>query len=305
MKRSQLEYFVEIVDCKSMNRASEKLFITQPALSRAIKSLENEIGKCLIERSNHGIEVTSAGKIFYNYARSILNQFKLLEKLKYLDEAELFSSLSISVHEIFLRDDMMLEFYQNMKSVETEIHFVETNAEMVLNNVVQRVSELGITMINNYQLEILQRMADLKDIQVDILGSSPLLVHINEKFTEEEGSCINAQKLLDYDYIHLPKDFFSSLNESIAVEHIQLSDVRRNITISNYHAIINMLNHSKSFIFGHKWQECELAHSHIRSFQLENCGIEKYFIILRRKQEVLSKAAEVFLNILYKNYELI
>ena len=44
MQLHQLEYFVVIADCKSMNKAAEKLFISQPALSLQIKKLEEELG---------------------------------------------------------------------------------------------------------------------------------------------------------------------------------------------------------------------------------------------------------------------
>lgn len=55
MKNQQLRYFVEVVDSGSINKASEKLFVSQPSLSRSIQSLEEEMGKELIIRSNHGL----------------------------------------------------------------------------------------------------------------------------------------------------------------------------------------------------------------------------------------------------------
>ena len=58
MKNQQLRYFVEVVDSGSINKASEKLFVSQPSLSRSIQSLEEEMGKELIIRSNHGVTLT-------------------------------------------------------------------------------------------------------------------------------------------------------------------------------------------------------------------------------------------------------
>ena len=45
MKKQQLRYFVEVVDSGSINKASEKLYVSQPSLSRSIQALEEEMGK--------------------------------------------------------------------------------------------------------------------------------------------------------------------------------------------------------------------------------------------------------------------
>ena len=72
MTLQQLHYVVEVADCKSMNKAAEKLFITQPTLSSTIKDLEKEININIFIRSNRGIILTSEGEEFLGYARQML-----------------------------------------------------------------------------------------------------------------------------------------------------------------------------------------------------------------------------------------
>ena len=72
--------------------------------------------------------------------------------------------------------------------------------------------------------------------------------------------------------------------------------------MSNYHAIINMINHANAIMLGNKWQIEELKHSHIKSLQFKNCHITKSFVIIKRKRTVLSNAAKIFLDIIYDNY---
>ena len=50
MRLEQLQYFVQIVECHSFNKASQKLHITQPALTNAVKALEEELGVLLLVR---------------------------------------------------------------------------------------------------------------------------------------------------------------------------------------------------------------------------------------------------------------
>ena len=290
MKNQQLRYFVEVVDSGSINKASEKLFVSQPSLSRSIQSLEEEMGKELIIRSNHGVTLTPTGRLMYYYAQSILSQFQVLERLKDVSEEKLYSKLTVSVDSVFLRDDLILQFYKHMKSATTEIHMVETT------------SEIGITILNDYQLSIYRKMADAKEIELNILGKGPLYVHINEKNLDELVEEKEARDFLDFTLIHLPYDFFSNLNMSLTMDGVQLSRFKKTITMSNYHAIINMLNHTDAFMLGNKWQIEELKHSHIHSMRIRNCDIQKYFVIIRRKREVLSEAGKVFLNIIHETY---
>lgn len=72
MELRQLEYFIAIVDAGAFSRAALKLFVSQPMLSRQIKTLENEFGVTLYHRTGRGIALTEAGRLLEKYARNIL-----------------------------------------------------------------------------------------------------------------------------------------------------------------------------------------------------------------------------------------
>jgi DNA-binding transcriptional LysR family regulator len=73
MELRQLRYFVAVAEEGNISRAAKKIFLTQPALSRQIKALEEEIGQCLLEREAHSIRLTPAGEILLREARGLLD----------------------------------------------------------------------------------------------------------------------------------------------------------------------------------------------------------------------------------------
>ncbi|MCZ2257406.1 LysR family transcriptional regulator [Sporosarcina sp. G11-34] len=80
MDLKQLSYFVNVVDQMSFSKAAQKLHISQPSLSNAIKSLENELGFKLLERTTRNIRLTDAGNVLYDRALHLLLEMDIVEK---------------------------------------------------------------------------------------------------------------------------------------------------------------------------------------------------------------------------------
>lgn len=71
-----LKYFIAVVEEQSFTKASERLFIAQPPLSRQIQNLEDELGLQLLERGSRPVKTTEAGQFFYQYAKRILSNME-------------------------------------------------------------------------------------------------------------------------------------------------------------------------------------------------------------------------------------
>jgi DNA-binding transcriptional LysR family regulator len=67
-----LRYFVAVAEMENVSRAALKLHVSQPALGRQIRDLEDEIGFLLFERTAKSVRLTAAGRAFLNRARVLL-----------------------------------------------------------------------------------------------------------------------------------------------------------------------------------------------------------------------------------------
>jgi DNA-binding transcriptional LysR family regulator len=81
-----LRYFLETAREENMTRAAERLFISQPTMSKQLKELENELGVKLFTRSNYNVKLTEAGMLLRERAEDILSLVdKTLEEFNSLD----------------------------------------------------------------------------------------------------------------------------------------------------------------------------------------------------------------------------
>ena len=76
MNTKQMEYILELAQTKNFNRAAENLFISQPTLTYQIKTVEDELGFPLFERSGRGAMLTPAGAQFCTTLRNIRDELK-------------------------------------------------------------------------------------------------------------------------------------------------------------------------------------------------------------------------------------
>lgn len=81
----QLQYFVQVADCGSYSLASQQLFVSQPALSKAIKSIEDEMGFKFFYTYQRKQKLTDAGLSFYEKTVNFLESYDVLINTTYLD----------------------------------------------------------------------------------------------------------------------------------------------------------------------------------------------------------------------------
>ena len=167
--------FYVVAKYKHMTKASEELHVSQPAISQAIKKLEEELGGALFVRSNKGIDLTEEGEMLYSYVSGALKLINDAENefgsFKRLTKGELKIGCSASLTKLVLLQALK-EFHQDYPGIKINV-----------------VNELTSNLIS-----------DLK------LGKLDFVI-FNESNIKEEGLELRKLKELKMGFVYNPKYF--------------------------------------------------------------------------------------------------
>src|SRR5580658_8250492 len=139
MDFDQILAFLKIVEEKSFSRAADRLYRTQPALSKQVRQLETELGQRLLSRQGKQVEPTAAGRIFMEHARKIVDtRTEGLEALKRLRDRPR-GRLSIGANEatqLYVLPPVFAEFRARFPEVRLTLrrNFTRKLVEHVLAN---------------------------------------------------------------------------------------------------------------------------------------------------------------------------
>ena len=81
MYSQQIKTFVQVAERGSLSKAAEDLFVTPASVMKQMNALEERLGLTLLKRTNHGIELTEAGKYIYQSAKQMKNFNLFFDKI--------------------------------------------------------------------------------------------------------------------------------------------------------------------------------------------------------------------------------
>lgn len=124
MEMAQLEYFIRVVQEKGFSKAASRVFRTQPAVSIAIRRLEEEIGLPLLDRSQKVPVLTEAGQVVFDYAQRILGLRdevgQTIQDLQNLKSGRVRVGANESTS-LYLLPELILTFRERYPDVKVEI----------------------------------------------------------------------------------------------------------------------------------------------------------------------------------------
>ncbi|MEL7564009.1 MAG: LysR family transcriptional regulator [Dehalobacterium sp.] len=207
MRMEELYYLVDLAKTKSINRTAERIHVSQPAISKSLNKLEDELGVKLFSRSHQGVFLTEAGEIAVEMANGIIkeiDEYKLKLKI-HLDNSSILSG-NLSVYAVpAISNGILPEILTDFCKAFPNVIVTEKDQEVpnILEDVKAGKADIGIIRIveglikideNEFYLEKLiqdkllvctsklSSLAKKKSVSMKELSKYPIIVYYSDSF---------------------------------------------------------------------------------------------------------------------------
>lgn len=163
MKIIQLEYFCAVCRYHSITQAAQKLYVTQPAISSAIRELEKEFSINLFIRTKNHMALTKEGDIFYEKATRLLDTIHQTSS-EFYDLGRQVTPIRIGIPPLLSTiffPDLLIPFQQKYPSIPVELF--EYGSTLAANLVLEEVLDLALVNTNFYEIDKLNSHQILSD----------------------------------------------------------------------------------------------------------------------------------------------
>ena len=178
------KYFYEVAKYNSFTKAAESLMVSQPSLSYSIKVLEEQLGKKLFNRSNHGINLTSDGEKIFNKLKYV---FKLLDEISE-DTNGISSKVVLGVRSAYATN--ILPFYIN----EFNKRYPNLEIDFIIG-----VSDQILSLLNNNEIDIMidEYKLDGDYVSVPNLSVDSIFFTTKNKYEELKNKKLDLSYFLE------------------------------------------------------------------------------------------------------------
>lgn len=157
MTLQQLNYIITISETGSINKAAERLYVSQPSLTSAIKELEKELGIALFNRTGRGVTLTADGLEFLPYARQVYGQYlNLLEKYGKFGERR--KKFGVSCQHYSFAVKAFVEMVKAYDTAKYDFAIRETKTLNVISDVAQLHSEIGLLYLSDFNRKAILKL---------------------------------------------------------------------------------------------------------------------------------------------------
>jgi DNA-binding transcriptional LysR family regulator len=285
---AQLEIFLCIAEEKSFSRAAEKMLRTQPALSIAIKRLEEELGEPLFDRSSKSGTLTEAGRILLSYAQRMINMRDeakdAISELRGMFRGRLTIGANESTS-LYLLPKLLLEYRRRHPQIKIEVF--RNISERIPAEVLERNLDFGFLSYDpmHPSLQSLEvhrdelvlvvppkhHLAGRKQVTVKDLG--------NEQFVAHNVKTPSRTRIFDFF-----AQYRTPLN--ICIELATLETIKDFVKLEVGLAILPRLA-----------VEDEIKSGELIEVPVKGMKIEKTLRLVYRREQTLSHAAKSFLDL--------
>ncbi|WP_297888521.1 LysR family transcriptional regulator [Sulfurihydrogenibium sp.] len=270
----KLKIFKTVADLKSFSKAADILFLSQPTVTLQIKKIENYLGITLFQRKKNRLELTEEGKVLYEYAAKILDDYNQMENALsshfLISKNFLTIGVSSTIGDYYL-PRILANFYK--ENPDLKLNLFIGNSKEVAEGVLSKVFNIGLVEDN-----VESNKFDIKPFYHDeIILISSKKSSISDVLTVED--------LKDYKFILRES---GSGTRNVVEENVKIK-LNTVMEVSSSKLIVNMVENTDLLAFVSKLIALESLNSGlIKEIKIKDLKILRNFSIITQKNIRLS-----------------
>lgn len=190
-------YALEVAKSGSISKASEKLFVAVPNISRSIKELERDLGISIFARYPKGVKLTREGEIFISYAKDVLNQIDYIDAV-YKENASQKQRFSISVPYAYYISEAFSAFSGVTSNANWELIYKENDAASTIKSVFDYDFHLGIIRYSKEYDNFYKKQLEEKNLRYEVITEFSPVILANKGFPLAKNKEVRLEDLKDY-----------------------------------------------------------------------------------------------------------
>lgn len=238
MTLQQLRYVIAVAKYRSINEAASALYVSQPAISNAIKDLELEFNILIFTRNNRGIELTPKGVEFIGYARQVVESAACLND-KFTEGRKETIRFAVSCQHYSFAVSAFIKLVNLYGIDKYDFCIRETRTLDILDDVHNLTSNVGIIYISDYNKNVIMR--ELKERQLEfkelILSRAHAFIAQSSPFAK--NSVVSLSDLKDYPFLCFEQGANST--DFLAEELLANDNNLKTIRVSDRGTLFNLL----------------------------------------------------------------
>ena len=238
MTLQQIKYVIGIAETGSLNKAAEKLYVSQPSLTATIHDLEDELGITIFNRTGRGVTLTNDGTEFLTSARQLYIDYQTVME-KYGDNGKIKKKFGVSTQHYSFAVKSFVEMVKDFNTNEYEFAIRETKTREVIDDVASLKSEIGILYLSDFNRKAITSILKSKELEFHHLIDCKAYVYIWKGHPLAKKKQISLSQLEDYPCLSFEQGDGASFY--FAEEILSTEEYHRTIKANDRATILNLM----------------------------------------------------------------
>ena len=243
MTLQQIKYILGVASSGSFNKASEKLYISQPSLTSSVHDAEYELGFQIFNRSARGVTVTERGQSFINDARKLYSNYENLIT-KYTQKEKRYFSVS-ALYYAFARK-AFVEIVKKFSNEGWDFSFREKKASDVIEDVAAGNSTLGILYLSEQNREEINKSLAVGKLVFHHLTECNAFAYLHKKHPLAKKESLSLEELSEYRFVTFDTDDIKSFFSDEVINRYSLDKA---ITVADRATELNLIEQLNGYTF--------------------------------------------------------